>query len=207
MLENIKQQEIILKILKETDQICSISEINDETIAFFRDNVRKNIFVLQEDLMENHSKTSIKYIVLPLIAYIDEKIMFKYRNQNNDFIWNLLQTEIYDISNAGEYVFEIIDNILSDDLYPQICYEVIFFILDGGFVGKYYEKNHDHNYISYNKKINKIIQKHNTENDLSFTDASKEIQPDKQSKKYWPTIFKILIPAALFGISIWVFTH
>ena len=127
MLENIKQQEIILKILKETDQICSISEINDETIAFFRDNVRKNIFVLQEDLMENHSKTSIKYIVLPLIAYIDEKIMFKYRNQNNDFIWNLLQTEIYDISNAGEYVFEIIDNILSDDLYPQICYEVIFF--------------------------------------------------------------------------------
>jgi type IV/VI secretion system ImpK/VasF family protein len=207
MLESIKQKEIILNIIKETDQISNMNEINDENIAFFRDRIRKNIFMLQEDLMETHSKTIIKYIMLPLVAYIDEKIMFKCINKDNDFIWNLLQTEIYDQNDAGEYVFEIIDNLLSDDMYPQICYEVVFLILDGGFVGKYYEKTYDHNYTSYNKKIIKIIQKNSKDNTLNFTDASKEMRSSNKSKKYWPTFFKVLIPIALFGISILVFTH
>ena len=47
MLESIKQKEIILNIIKETDQISNMNEINDENIAFFRDRIRKNIFMLK----------------------------------------------------------------------------------------------------------------------------------------------------------------
>lgn len=208
MLENIKQQEIILDILRKTDDLCSTKGLDNEQIAFFRDDIRKKIFFLQEELLEKYSETVMKFIIFPIITYVDEKIMFKYKDNNSDFNWSLLQLEYYSKNDGGEYVFEIIENLLSDAIYPKICYEVIYFILEGGFLGKYYERTFDHNYIAYKKKITKLIDNDNNDyGDLIFSDVTRVNKNNKIIRKYRSNALKFFIPLILLGISVLIFIY
>lgn len=201
MLEIIKQQEIILNIIKKTDNLSVIQDITDEKLAFFRDDIRKNIFFLQQELLEQYSDTILKYILFPLIAYVDEKIMFK--SSEGDFKWKILQLEYYNKDDGGQYVYEIVDNLLSDDIYPRICYEVIFLILDAGFQGKFFEKTYDHQYVSYKKKICKIIS-NQKDNDLIISDSTKIFNNRRKSNRHTSNMIKFMVPVVLFGISLLV---
>ena len=129
--------EIILNIIKDTSEITKEHNVNNEQIAYYRNNIRKNIFFLQEELLEKYSETICKYVVFPILAYIDEKLMLLREQSGSSISWSLLQLEYYDRKNGGEYVFEIIDNLLSDNIYPQICYQTMSIILNNDFYGKY----------------------------------------------------------------------
>ncbi|AIT09612.1 developmental protein [Candidatus Francisella endociliophora] len=206
-MSELTEIEIALNIIKETDEVLDTKELDNEKIAFFREQVRKNVFFLQEELSEQYSEAVTKYAIFPLLAYVDEKIMFRYEQEGNSFNWNLLQQEYYDRKDGGEYVFDIIDSLLSDTIYPQVCYKIIFFILNSDFSGKYYSNIYDSDFLSYKKQINKIISENNSRS-LNIIDATKPSPPSRDIKtaSYKKYLIGAAIPIVLFGISVFVFS-
>lgn len=197
MSHDIRALEIILKIFKETNDILNKEDLSNERIGFFRDEIRKTIFFLQDELSDKYSETIMKFVIFPLIAFIDEKILFKHNNQ--DFDWHILQLEYYNQKNGGEYVFEIIELLLSDTIYPIICYQTMFLILEEGFLGKYYERTFDHNYLLYKKKIKTILTENNKFKEINYVDSDKIIVV-KNKLKF--NLIAVSIPILLGIISI-----
>lgn len=196
--------EIILEIIKSTKEIVKADHIDNEQIAYYRNNIRKSIFFLQEELLEKYSETICKYITLPLIAYVDEKLMILKEEAGSNISWGLLQLEYYDRKDGGEYVFEIIDNLLSDNIYPQLCYQTISLILNNDFYGKYYENIYNHNFLAYKKEVDKYIDKSAIDS-VSFIDTSNSTPPPKRSRKIAKILLRFGVPLGLFLISLLIF--
>lgn len=98
--------EIILDIIKSTREITKEKYVDNEQIAYYRNNIRKSIFFLQEELLEKYSETICKYITFPIIAYVDEKLMILKEESGSGISWGLLQLEYYDRKDGGEYVLK-----------------------------------------------------------------------------------------------------
>lgn len=62
-MKDFKEIEIILDIIKTTREIIEDNDNDNEKISYHRNNIRKSIFFLQEELLEKYSETVCKYIV------------------------------------------------------------------------------------------------------------------------------------------------
>lgn len=200
-MSQLKELEIALSIIKETNNIVKEENLDDEQIAFFRDDIRKKAFFLQEEMQEQHSDTVSKFAMFPLLAYVDEKIMFEDEKQSTSFNWTLLQQEYYGRKDGGEYVFDIIDNLLSNEIYPPICYRIIYFVLQDGFLGQYYNNRFDKEFLSYRKRISLIVERKDYDTS-NFQDASTVLRPMKASSFFKKSIVMLSIPTVIFGISL-----
>ncbi|APA83483.1 DotU family type IV/VI secretion system protein [Francisella tularensis] len=201
-MKDFKEIEIILDIIKTTREIIEDNDNDNEKISYHRNNIRKSIFFLQEELLEKYSETVCKYIVFPLLAYVDEKLMLLREKSASNISWSLLQLEYYDRKDGGEYVFEITDNILSENIYPQICYQTISLILHNDFYGKYYDNIYNHSFLAYKKEIDKHIE-NSTIDSVNFIDIPVNSPP--LSRKYSKTVkflLRIGVPLGLFLLSL-----
>ncbi|XSZ47808.1 DotU family type IV/VI secretion system protein [Francisella noatunensis] len=148
------------------------------------------MFFLQEELLEKYSETICKYITFPIITYVDEKLMILKEESGSGISWGLLQLEYYDRKDGGEYVFEIIDNLLSDNIYPQLCCQTVSLIINNDFYGKYYENIYNHNFLAYKKEVIKHIDR-SVVDSISFIDTSNSPTPRKDITKLRKTLIKI----------------
>ncbi|MEY8768741.1 DotU family type IV/VI secretion system protein [Francisella philomiragia] len=196
--------EIILDIIKSTREITKEKHVDNEQIAYYRNNIRKSIFFLQEELLEKYSETICKYITFPIIAYVDEKLMILKEESGSGISWGLLQLEYYDRKDGGEYVFEIIDNLLSDNIYPQLCYQTVSLILNNDFYGKYYENIYNHNFLAYKKEVIKHIDR-SVVDSISFIDTSNSPTPPKRYHKIAKLLLRFGVPVTLFLVSLLIF--
>ena len=198
--------EIILNIIKDTSEITKEHNVDNEQIAYYRNNIRKNIFFLQEEILEKYSETICKYVVFPILAYIDEKLMLLREQSGSSISWRLLQLEYYDRKNGGEYVFEIIDNLLSDNIYPQICYQTMSIILHNHFYGKYYENIYNHSFLTYKKEVDKYLDKLSETDSSNFIDISVKTSPPlRRYRKIIKMLLIISVPVGLFAVSLLIF--
>ncbi|AJI45854.1 MULTISPECIES: DotU family type IV/VI secretion system protein [Francisella] len=198
--------EIILDIIKNTGEITKGYNVDNEQIAYYRNNIRKSVFFLQEELLEKYSETICKYVVFPILAYVDEKLMLLREESESSISWSLLQLEYYDRKNGGEYVFEIIDNLLSDNIYPQICYQTISLILHNDFYGKYYENIYNHSFLTYKKEVDKYLDKFSETDSINFIDTSVNSSPPlRRYRKVIKILLRIGVPIGLFIVSLLIF--
>jgi len=75
-------------------------------------------------------------VLFAVVAQIDELIQTNFL-QTMNISWPLLQKELFQIDNAGEVFYEILDEILPKPQTPIFVYEVYFFCLRYGFRGRY----------------------------------------------------------------------
>ncbi|MBK2357766.1 DotU family type IV/VI secretion system protein [Francisella hispaniensis] len=198
--------EIILDIIKSTKEIIEENSNDNEKVSYHRNNIRKNIFFLQEELLEKYSETVCKYVTFPILAYVDEKLMLLREKSGSNISWGLLQLEYYDRKDGGEYVFEIADNILSENIYPQICYQTISFILHNDFYGKYYDNIYNHNFIAYKKEIDKHIIENSSIDSVSFIDIPVNNPPlSRRYRKIFKFLLRVGVPLGLFFLSLLIF--
>lgn len=201
-MSEFKELEIIVEVIKKTKTSLQ-SEVDSENIAFLRNNLRKSIFFLKEELLDKYSNNISEYIIFPLLAYVDEKILLTQESTGFNLSWGLLQLEYYDRKDGGEYVYEIIDRILSDNIYPNLCYQVIHLIFDNGFLGKFYGNVYNHDFLAYKKKITSHLN--SIESKALFTvEDSPKIKPRKKSSGYSNSV-KLILPIVLFTISVSLF--
>lgn len=161
---------------------------NAEEFNTFRSYVRQHIDMIANLCFENYSKEISMLLVIPLLAYIDEKCsILSSKEFSSSVLWLPLLVNYYECNNGGEYAFDIYDKIIANKIYPNILYINSYYILNEGFEGKYYE--------SANKKdLNKYI--------ATFKNICLDISKSFKSS-YVPCEIKVPTNYSKFGSAVY----
>lgn len=149
----------------------------DELIEF-RVELRMQLDRLKTAFSEEHSESEVYMILFAIVAHIDEIV------QNNvmhslDISWPLLQKELFQIENAGDVYYEILDSILQKPQTGVFIYEVYYFCLRCGFRGRH--AGNPAPVAEYMKKLRDRIQ----------AEGKRGFEPEKDAAGH---IRKILAP-------------
>ncbi|WP_299009534.1 DotU family type IV/VI secretion system protein [uncultured Shewanella sp.] len=182
----------------------STDEARENIITRYREKVRSVLFLAQNKVSDMYSKKITQYIIFSTILSIDERCKLMLSQQPTPIAWHDFQIEFFQRSDGGEYFFEILDEMISNKIYPVICYEVLLIVLQNGFLGRYYQNpNHNerHKYIVDLKDIIKALKPYKVE----LTDKSIQNKPVKynESNKNFLIVISlaISIPIILFLLT------
>ena len=182
-----------------------------ESVIEFREKTRSSLLTVQSNLSSNYSKKISDFILFPVIAVIDEKFKIFMNDFDSSISWESLQVEFFQRNDGGEYVFEITDDLLSNKIYPKICYESMLLVLQSDFLGKYYDNpNHSkrYNYIGRLKETLLLLNK----DTIKKEDKSKQTKIKKsipitaktdRSKQFMTIIVSlaIIIPISIYLLA------
>lgn len=91
---------------------------------------------LNRELVENET-----YLVMfPLVLLCDEMVMSRLAKEQQTR-WSLLQSELFEINYGGDVFYDFVDERLDKPDTPGMVYEVLYFCLAAGFVGKFGESS------------------------------------------------------------------
>ncbi|WP_108651620.1 DotU family type IV/VI secretion system protein [Dongshaea marina] len=182
------------------------SDVSDSYILNFRSHARNELQLMQAFLISSYSKKVSDLIIFLIVAIIDERCKIFITQNNLQARWDGLQSEFFQRSDGGEHVFAILDEICGNNMYPKIIYEVSLYILESGFLGKFFDcPNHSdrYQYLCKAKESLRHMSEGNTENseELSFY-SKKEIKGRKVGRAYYSLICVFLI-VPLITYSLW----
>ena len=101
-----------------------------------RSQLRDQLEDLRATLTELYSERDAYFVLFPLTAHCDEVVkMLILDVQHLD--WPPLQQELYQVADAGDLFYELLDNALSKPEILPLVYEVYYFCLQDGFCGRY----------------------------------------------------------------------
>lgn len=121
-----------------------------EDIVRIRAELRTQLDFLKAVLVEQYSERDTYLILFAIVAQIDELIQTNFLRTMN-ISWPLLQKELFQIDNAGEVFYDILDDILPKPQTHTFIYEVYYFCLRFGFRGRY--ENNPVKISEYMKKL------------------------------------------------------
>lgn len=188
------------KLIKTPD------DAKESILARFRQIIRTELLLAQNKLSDNYSKKITNYIMLSIILSIDEQCKLMLSKQKLPVKWHDLQIEFFQRSDGGEYFFDMLDDIISNKIYPKLCYETLLIVLLNGFLGRYYQNpNHNerHRYIVDLK----LIINNSSHEGFSFHSINEETDPQhdnvqKSNSVLWlMTMTAIALPIGLYLLS------
>lgn len=121
-----------------------------DDIVRIRAELRTQLDFLKSTFTEQYSERDTYIILFAIVAQIDELIQTNFLRTIN-ISWPLLQKELFQIDNAGEVFYEILDDILPKPQTHSFIYEVYYFCLRYGFRGRY--ENNPVKITEYMKKL------------------------------------------------------
>ncbi|WP_299008932.1 DotU family type IV/VI secretion system protein [uncultured Shewanella sp.] len=190
----------------EKVMLKSSEDTQANALIRFRQVIRSELLLVQNRVSDKYSNKITKYIMFSVVLSIDEKCKMMISKMKSPLKWNDFQIEFFQRSDGGEYFFHILEDLISNKIYPKICYEILLIILLNGFLGRYYKNpNHNarHRYIVDLKKIIK-------EMDMSeFQSALESVEPLSQSREgyqfkklMWTSFIMLMItPVGLYFLS------
>lgn len=95
--------------------------------------VRERLAALRAELAEAPAR---EHAMLALVIALDERIMHGMPEELG-LSWPLLQTEWLGSADGGDAFYRIIDTVEGDPSTPSFLFEVFYFCLSQGFVGRY----------------------------------------------------------------------
>lgn len=101
-----------------------------------RSMLRSQLEDLRATITEQYSERDAYFVLFPLIAHCDELVK-KMIQQSNQLEWPPMQQEFYQVADAGDLFYELLDNALSKPETLALVYEVYYFCLQDGFCGRY----------------------------------------------------------------------
>jgi type IV/VI secretion system ImpK/VasF family protein len=135
-------QELWLKIVTINSflsplRIASVqSTMSMIDLVGLRSQLRDQLEDLRAVLTELYSERDAYFVLFPLTAHCDEVVkMLILDTQHLD--WPPLQQELYQVADAGDLFYELLDNALSKPETLPLVYEVYYFCLQDGFCGRY----------------------------------------------------------------------
>ncbi|WP_440615727.1 DotU family type IV/VI secretion system protein [Cysteiniphilum sp. 6C5] len=190
---------------KKTLMLNNAGKTTDQEVLKFREKIRAQLLAMQNQLNTDYSGKIAEFILFPIIANVDEKFMLLITERELPCHWDTLQAEFYGRTDGGEFVFDVLDEVLSNKIYPKISYEVLLMVLQDNFLGKYYQNpNHAerHQYISRVKSILKDFnQNANINEEAVATTTSRQQMPNsrKAQNVVWSVIaICILVPLGIY---------
>ncbi len=122
-----------LSPLRQADVQSTVTMID---LLELRSKMRIQLDDLRAAITEQYSERDAYYVLFPLTAHCDE-VVKKVILDSNQLEWPPLQQEFYQVADAGDLFFELLDNALSKPETLALVYEVYYFCLHDGFCGRY----------------------------------------------------------------------
>ena len=123
----------ILNPLREAETESAILKID---LVEVRSKLRVQLEDLRKAITEQYSERDAYYVLFPVTAHCDELVK-KLILDVHHLEWPPLQQELYQVDDAGDLFFELLDNALSKPETLFLVYEVYYFCLNDGFCGRY----------------------------------------------------------------------
>ncbi len=108
----------------------------DNNILKVREAIRKQLDLLRIDLADHLTDQESYYVLFALVIYIDENIQINVLDKV-ELQWPLLQKELFDIDDGGNLFYDTLDHILKKPEITLFVFEVYYFCLKHGFLGRY----------------------------------------------------------------------
>ena len=101
-----------------------------------RSQLRSQLEELRGVITEQSSERDAYFVIFPLTAHCDEMVKMKILDTQH-LEWPPLQQELYQVADAGDLFYELLDNALTKPETLPLVYEVYYFCLQDGFCGRY----------------------------------------------------------------------
>lgn len=141
--DNVVKINAILAPLRGPEQQADLSTAD---LLALRSKLRGHLEALRSEITEHYSERDAYYVLFPLTAHCDELVKKRVLD-TPELDWPPLQQELYQVDDAGDLFFELLDNSLSKPETLYLVYEVYYFCLRDGFCGRYIanpERIHDY---------------------------------------------------------------
>jgi type IV/VI secretion system ImpK/VasF family protein len=120
-----------------------------------RSRLRAQLEGLRTAITGQYSERDAYYVLFPLTAHCDELVK-KLILDTHPLEWPPLQQELYQVDDAGDLFFELLDNALGKPETLFLVFEAYYFCLQDGFCGRY-SVNPDR-LVDYLQKLRKHIR-------------------------------------------------
>lgn len=119
---------------RETPQIPA--EPSLEQVVQARSRIRSQLEALRAKFSEQLSERDCYLALFPIVAHFDEMVQIRYLKSDHRN-WPPLQGELFDISDAGEVFYDILNDMMLKPQTLPFIYEVFYLCLSDGFTGRY----------------------------------------------------------------------
>lgn len=169
-----------------------------ERLIDLRKRLRVKLDFLRSQLAVQLNEREIYYVLFPIVIYLDEIIQAKML-PGERVEWIPLQKEIYEIDTGGDLFYTVLDDLLrKPDTYPFI-YEVFYFCLSDGFVGR-----HEGNLVTLNNYKEKLGARIEVTKLDEYREEPPMLEPVKVDRNpLWYYVLALaLIVALYFGLKL-----
>lgn len=101
-----------------------------------RDELLGYLEVLDERLSKELPESEVQLVLFPLVLLCDEMVMVRLPKEQHTK-WQLLQSDLFQINYGGDVFYEFADEHLAKATTPSIVFEVLYYCLHAGFVGRF----------------------------------------------------------------------
>lgn len=102
--------------------------------------LRTKLESLRENLNRELTENETYLVMFPLVLLCDEMVMSRLAKAQQTS-WSLLQSELFQINYGGDVFYDFVDERLEKPDTPPMVFEVLYFCLAAGFVGKFGESS------------------------------------------------------------------
>jgi type VI secretion system protein ImpK len=113
-----------------------IQLVDQDTLSRLRTELRNKLDTLKDNLAKELTESESYLVMFPLVLLCDEVVMTRLPKQQQT-LWFLLQSELFQINYGGDVFYDFVDERLAKPDTPVIVFEVLYYCLSAGFVGKY----------------------------------------------------------------------
>jgi type IV/VI secretion system ImpK/VasF family protein len=117
-------------------EAVSLDTIATMDLVKLRSKLRAQLEQLRTAIIERYSERDAYLVLFPLTAHCDELVK-KMILDINQLEWPPLQQELYQVVDAGDLFYELLDNALAKPDTLPLVYEVYYFCLNDGFCGRH----------------------------------------------------------------------
>ncbi len=108
------------------------------TLSKLNTELRNKLDTLRDNLNRELTENETYLVMFPLVLLCDEMVMTRL-SKDQQTAWPLLQSELFQINYGGDVFYDFVDERLEKPDTPPIVFEVLYFCLAAGFVGKFGE--------------------------------------------------------------------
>ncbi len=112
--------------------------VDPGTLSKLSTELRNKLDALRDNLNRELTENETYLVMFPLVLLCDEMVMTRLSKQQQTS-WPLLQSELFQINYGGDVFYDFVDERLEKPDTPPIVFEVLYFCLAAGFVGKFGE--------------------------------------------------------------------
>lgn len=110
--------------------------IDPSSLTHLRSELRNRLDVLKDALHKELTESETYLVMFPSVLLCDEMVMSRVPKQQHTE-WRLLQHELFQINYGGDVFYDFVDERVAKPDTPGLVFEVLYFCLSAGFVGKF----------------------------------------------------------------------